>query len=1116
MTDLQTEKLNRISLATRQQQQAANPTTSVWVEASAGTGKTKVLSDRVLRILLNGTPPSKILCLTYTKAAAVEMNNRISNRLSRWTVANDQDLSSDLQKLFNSKNIPSETFTQARRLFALVLDTPGGMKIQTIHSFCQEILKRFPLEAKISPYFEVMDDRTAKEALENIKTSLFQKIESAPDSKTAKALNYITTKLSENTFPKLMNSITNNRNKIIRILNNYSSSDEFIKTLAQRLKISPNTTCLDILQDFWQKTDTETINKFAEAMQIGSDKDKSKSLMLLSSVKKQNYNDYRKIFLTDKNEPRKSPATKKVLSIFPEAEGFAYNEAMRLLATDNKIAASELLASTSAVLYLAQDLLNCYTEFKQLHSKMDYEDLIIQTEQLLNNPLVADWVLYKLDGGIDHVLIDEAQDTSPTQWSIIKSVTNELFYGNSSKSKKGSVFAVGDRKQSIYSFQGADPQEFENSKQHFASKSSSSSPFEEINLDVSFRSTSAIMDVVNQVFLSPEAKQGVVLPEQTVCHIPSRIGEGGRVEIWPLIEAKKDENPNIWLPPVERIKAESTSSRLANLIAETIYRQVSGKEILTSQNRPICYRDYMILVQRRNSFVEELVRACKNLGVNIAGADKITLSEQIAVQDLISIAKFALLPEDDLSLAEALKSPIFALTDDDLLKLCYNRGQTSLWQRLKQSSSYHNTVQDLQSILNLTDNLRPFEFFNYILTILKGRQKFISRLGHEADDGLDEFINLTLAFEKEHIPSLQLFIEWIEQDDIEIKRELEQNQADAVRIMTVHGSKGLQAPIVILPDTVRVKAIRNEAEILMDKDLFLYPFSSSEYEDYCKQIKSEQKRLSLEEYHRLLYVALTRAEERLYICGYQKGSISADSWYQLCKNALSGIMTQDSDKDVYEIKQEIPLPEIKHDSLKNDKPILFSWLNTPAKEESPLAKPLAPSKADDEEDLMSSPLTDNHPEYFKRGIIIHKLLQILPDIPSEKRISTAEQYLKTQYSEIPAGEQQKIISEIIYLLNHSHFAYLFCSTSKAEVPIMGEVNGKIISGQIDRLVILPDQIAIIDYKTNRPAAKTLTDVPLSYYKQLRAYKALIAKIYPDKEIKTYILWTNTAHLMEIE
>ena len=288
MTDLQTEKLNRISLATRQQQQAANPTTSVWVEASAGTGKTKVLSDRVLRILLNGTPPSKILCLTYTKAAAVEMNNRISNRLSRWTVANDQDLSSDLQKLFNSKNIPSETFTQARRLFALVLDTPGGMKIQTIHSFCQEILKRFPLEAKISPYFEVMDDRTAKEALENIKTSLFQKIESAPDSKTAKALNYITTKLNENTFPKLMNSITNNRNKIIRILNNYSSSDEFIKTLAQRLKISPDTTSLDILQDFWQKTDTETIHKFAEAMQIGSDKDKSKSLMLLSSVKKQN------------------------------------------------------------------------------------------------------------------------------------------------------------------------------------------------------------------------------------------------------------------------------------------------------------------------------------------------------------------------------------------------------------------------------------------------------------------------------------------------------------------------------------------------------------------------------------------------------------------------------------------------------------------------------------------------------------------------------------------------------------------------------------------------------------------------------------------------------------
>jgi len=1116
MTDFQTEKQNRIALATKQQRQASDPDTSVWVEASAGTGKTKVLSDRVLRILLSGSSPSKILCLTYTKAAAVEMNNRITSRLSNWAVTDDKTLTTELQKLLGTNNIDDNIYSQARRLFALVLETAGGMKIQTIHSFCQEILKRFPLEAKISPYFEVMDDRTAKEALESIKKSLFLKIEQSPDCQTAKALAYITSKMSEFTFPKLMNSLTNNRNRIIQILNSYSSIEELINTIAERLHISPQTTTEQILQNFWNQTDNNSIVAFAQAMLNGSETDKAKSKNLLLSLKNKDYNSYHKLFLTDKNEPRKTPATKKVLSLFPQGEEIAYTEALRLISTDTLLASAELLSSTTAVLYLAQDLLNCYTSFKRLNSKMDYEDLIIQTKQLLQNPQVADWVLYKLDGGIDHVLIDEAQDTSPAQWEIIKSITNEFFYGNSSKTKTGTIFAVGDRKQSIYSFQGADPKEFENSKIHFSDKASSQAPFAEINLDVSFRSVSAIMDTVNRIFSYPEAKQGVVPSTQSVCHIPSRIGEGGKIEIWPLIESQKEDTANIWQPPVERTTAESTSSRLATLIAETIHRQVSKKEILVSQNRPIRYKDYMILVQRRNSFVEELVRACKNLNVSIAGADKIKLSEQIAVQDLISLAKFVLLPDDDLSLAEALKSPLFELTDDDLLHLCWNRGTKSLWQQLKTSTNHSQTTQILQELLRLADNIRPFEFFNYILTILHGRQKFLSRLGHEADDGLDEFINLTLSFEQEHIPSLQMFIEWIEEDEVEIKRELEQNQSDAVRIMTVHGSKGLQAPIVILPDTTRVKSIRNEAELLLDNNILFYPFSSDEYEDNCKRIKQMQKKQSLEEYHRLLYVALTRAEERLYICGYQRGKLSAESWYQLCLDSLSGLCLPQADKQIYEVHQEAPLPTPTSIPVSQHTYKKFEWLYSPAPEESPLSKPLAPSKTEDEEELTSSPLTDNHILYFKRGSIIHKLLQFLPTTPLTNRENTALKYIQKQYPEISLSEQQKITSEVISLLSSPDFSHLFGSNSQAEVPVMGEVDGQIISGQIDRLVITPELISIVDYKTNRPAAKSLSEVPPSYFKQLRAYKKLIQKIYPHSIVKTYILWTNTAQIMEIE
>ena len=419
MTDFKTEKQNRIFLATQQQRQASNPETSVWVEASAGTGKTKVLSDRVLRILLTGSSPSKILCLTYTKAAAVEMSNRITTRLSKWAVSDTPSLTSELQQLLGYSDISQTTLSQARKLFALVLDTPGGMKIQTIHSFCQEVLKRFPLEAKISPYFEVMDDRTAKEALNDIKTSLFQKIENNPECDTAKALQYITSKISETAFSKLMNSLTNNRNKLLKLLNKHSSLEDFIKVIAQRLKISPDISLSQIFTDFWHKTELKTATLFVEALQNGSDKDKEKSQTLRTAIQEQNYSLYHKIFLTDKNEPRKSPATKAVLSIFPEGEKFAYNEAIRLLSTDNLISSAELLSSTSSVLYLAQDLLNCYTSFKHLHSKMDYEDLIIRTEELLQNPRVADWVLYKLDGGLDHVLIDEAQDTNSLLWDLL-------------------------------------------------------------------------------------------------------------------------------------------------------------------------------------------------------------------------------------------------------------------------------------------------------------------------------------------------------------------------------------------------------------------------------------------------------------------------------------------------------------------------------------------------------------------------------------------------------------------------------------------------------------------------------------------------------------------------
>lgn len=1125
MIDISEQRKNRSELASAKQRQASAPEKSVWVEASAGTGKTKVLSDRVLRLLLNGVQPGKILCLTYTKAAAVEMNTRIAGRLSRWAVAEETDLEKELKALLGTDiskyGNAADLKSVARRLFATLLDTPGGMKIQTIHSFCQEILKRFPLEAHISPYFEVMDERSANEALDEVKSRLFQKIEQEPESRAAEALGYITAKVSEFTFPKIMNAIAANRNKISRLLTDYASLDDLLFATAHKLGVNPEDTREKLLKDYLAGLDRGINKRIMAALYEGGESDKKRADTLAVFLSSDNqlslYPEYKLVFLKQDGEIRKTLATKKAAAVYPAITDEAYRIAESLQELENRLSATGLFETTKMVLYLAEDLISGYNQYKKLHSKTDYEDLIVMTRRLLENKSVADWVLFKLDGGIDNVLIDEAQDTSPDQWAIIRGVTEDFFNGATERLR--TVFAVGDRKQSIYSFQGADPAEFEKMRRYFAEKAAALNNFEEVQLDVSFRSTAAILDTVNNVFAALPAKKGVILEGQDIMHIPSRIGDGGKVELWPLVEAEEDENPDIWQPPIERRTAASTSSRLARQIAENIKKMVERQELLTAQNRPVRYADFMVLVQRRNSFVEELVRECKNAGVNIAGVDKIKLLEQIAVQDLVAVARFLLLPGDDLTLAEVLKSPLFGLDDEDLFKLCYNRGSASLWSRLLGDKDYKETAEILQELLNMADYTRPFELYSYILNKLGGRKKFVSRLGYEAIDGIDEFVNLTLDFEQEHIPSLQNFADWIEKDEVEIKRELEQSDIDAVRIMTVHGSKGLQAPIVILPDTVRVKSIKNEAGLLWDDDVLYYPFSSENYEANCRRIKEREKELSLEEYRRLLYVALTRAEERLCICGYAKSAKpNEESWYEICAASLAQIGQKDERGGIcYEVPQQIVNEAKKHEQKEDTVLPEYPWVKSLPPVENLLAKPLTPSKLDEDTDneVWASPIGENGESRYRRGQIIHKLLQFLPEIKNDDKAFVIAEFLAKNAPDASEGEILRIQNEILRLLEDKNFAAVFGENSRAEVPIMGQVNDRIISGQIDRLVIEREKVMIIDFKTNRPAALTTEEVPVSYTRQLAAYRELVARIYPDKTVETYILWTDTAHLMPI-
>lgn len=1102
--------------ATAQQRAAANPSDSVWVSASAGTGKTRVLSDRVLRMLLKNINASKILCLTYTKAAAVEMKTRISERLSEWAVADDAELEKSLLDLLGDEicNKPEmeKTKQTARTCFAAFLDTPGGLKIQTIHSFCQDILKRFPLEADILPYFDIMEDREVDEVLHYLQNKIQLEAEANPNLAISLALQYLNARLDEKSFPKVMKNIAEKRTEIASLLNKFEHLQDFAAALQQHLQINPQKNVEQLIKAYMSEIDCMLVRKFLPLWQSGKKQCDVKNSKLMGAMLERNFpvsdfEAYTNIFSA------KNVASVDLQRANPDFSAWIEQEKERTTAYQHKILHYKLYEATLNLMVVAADFINRYENYKYYHGKMDYTDLILTTKNLLQKSQMADWVLFKLDGGIDHILIDEAQDTSPIQWEIIEALSAEFLSGHGIKDS-ATIFAVGDRKQSIFSFQGADPDKYD---EMAAAAQKNGSRFKKIDLEVSFRSAPAILETVNQLFAVPEMAEGVVAKGEKVNHIASRAGEFGEVQIWPLVT--KTDDFRVEKTGELPLLVQNADVSLKQKMAEDIVAEIERLMIQSQKNgQPLRYSDFMVLVQRRKSIVNEFIRACKKRNIPITGADKLILSAEIIVQDLISLGKFLLLPEDDLSLAEVLKSPLFGLNDDDLTELCYNRGQNSLWQRLAQSEKYAEVYLQLQKLLNRVDFVRPFELYNEVLTTCCGRYKMTARMGMEIEDALDEFINLTLEFEKDNIPTLQGFLRWFAQAQVEIKRETDSKDIDAVRLMTVHHSKGLQAPVVFLADSGFVKAVNREQNLLIDKNVAYYPLNKDYYEENCDALLEKQTQKQFEESKRLLYVALTRAEDRLYICGFQSGNgknAPENSWFDMCRKYLCSEDFSDTNKlwkhtsaaVIGKKRQNVNLLAIERLPLP-------TWFNETIENVSALAKPWTPSKPEDEDETDSTSPLEAKGQYYRRGKLIHKLLQYLPQTKGDKKIVMKE-FLDRYAADMENFEQQQIICEISKLLEDERYADVFGDKAFAEVPIMGEVNGKIISAQLDRLVILEDKVMIVDFKTNRPAAASLQTTPAVYIKQLEAYAELVRRIYPQHKTEAYILWTNIPQMMRV-
>ena len=1127
------------------QRRAADPTASVWVAASAGTGKTKVLTDRVLTLLLAGTAPHKILCLTFTKAAAAEMANRIQKQLAKWATATASDLDADLARLLGRAPDQREPI-RARRLFAQVLDAPGGMHMETIHAFCQSLLRRFPLEAEIAPHFQVMDERDAGELLDAAKLEVLSAARDGGDGALARALALITQRIHETGFPELMAELASARGRLERLIARHGGIKGVVGALRVRLELEPDDSAATLLARACDDSrfDAAGLRAALPALAGGAKTDQERGAVMAAwladpAARPAGFERWRSAFLTKDGEIRKTLCTKAVRQGFPGVEEALLAEAERLVRVADRLKAAATAEATEALLVLGAALLASYRRAKTIRALMDYDDLILAARDLLAKPGVAPWVLFKLDGGIDHVLIDEAQDTNPDQWAVVAALTEEFFAGQGARDVVRTVFAVGDAKQSIYSFQRADPREFERMRQSFARHvPASGGQWDEVALNLSFRSTGAVLDAVNAVFgPGKPGRDGGAAEDEDITHLAHRQGHAGRVELWPPVEPRPADEAPAWKPPVERIRGDSPRTRLARLMARRIERMI-GHEPLESKGRPVRAGDVLVLVRRRGGFVDDLVRELNSRKVEVAGADRMVLADQMAVMDLVALGNFLLLPDDDLTLATVLKGPLVGLSEDQLFALAYGRGETGLWETLKRrilaDPDFETAYTTLADLLAQADRLPPHALYARVLGKLGGRRRLLARLGQEAEDPIDEFMALTLAFERAHPPSLQGFLHWLEASAIEIKRDLEQAGRDAVRIMTVHGSKGLQAPVVFLPDTMQVPS--RGAKLLWlgegEAEMLTWPPRAEDMDTACRAGAEARKLANQREYRRLLYVAMTRAEDRLIVCGWRTRNAPSElCWYNLIKDAMEplaaveedGVLAEAGETEEARIllltsAQTAPVARgDARDAAARPVATLPDWARQPAGSEPVPPRPLAPSRPDGEEPPVRSPLAEaDGGQRWQRGKLIHRLLQTLPDLPPAERGRAMMRLLKRPGWGLETQDQLAIANEVSDILDHPGLTGLFGPGARAEVPLVGRIGDRIISGRVDRLVVTETEVLVVDYKTNRRPPLSAEDIPDLYLRQMAAYRLALACIYPRHHIRCALVWTDGPALMEID
>ncbi|WP_160000083.1 double-strand break repair helicase AddA [Roseomonas sp. 18066] len=1123
------------------QRRASDPLASAWVGASAGSGKTKVLTDRVLRLLLRpGAKPGRILCLTFTKAAAAEMATRLARRLGEWAVADDATLRASLEALTGAR--PGAALARrARALFAEVLEQPGGMRIATIHSFCQSLLRSFPLEAGLPPQFTLIEEADAAEMLAESREMTL-----ASGTLPEEAIAAMAGLGSPEDFADTLRMLVRERERLGKAIEAAGGIRGCDVLLRKRLGLPREGGEGEALAEAVAAVDSPQLRASALLRQSGNANDRARGELMKAFIdlpleaRQARWDDWCAIFLTADGSPRKSMATKGGLKDrHEETQALMAEEAERLYRFEDGRKAWRLHGATLALLALAQPVLNAYAARKARMGAVDFDDLIQAARGLLQDPGSA-WVLYKLDGGLDHLLLDEAQDSNPHQWEIAARLAEEFFSGLGTREPEAvrSIFAVGDEKQSIYGFQGADAAGFARWQAHFErAVGEAGEKFAAVPLNVSFRSTAPVLALVDAVFAEGAARQGVVPEGAVLAHRADRAGEAGIVELWPALAKPPAAALEPWDVPDEPVGEEDAEALMAEALAARIAQMVREERLPARGDRPIRPGDILVLLRRRTGFSTLLVRALKARGVAVGGVDRMRLIEQIAVQDLLALCDILLLPEDDLQLAAVLKSPLCNVPEDDLYVLARGRVQPLWWnllQRRGEDSAAGRAADWLADLADRADLATPHTILAEILGEHGGRGRILARLGPDAADPLDEVLNAALTYESRHPPSLQGFLQWLRRGGAEVRREAESG-ADAVRLMTAHGAKGLQAPVVIIPDVGSGrgdKAVRwEEASPPLP---YWAPRSRKDFfaPAWTALMEAETAARDAEE-NRLLYVALTRAEDRLLLCAW--GEPKPGSWYDLVAQGFSrldGAVELPLDPACFgappaasfagplrrlESAQTAAPRREPHAATAAELAPLPAWIGRPADPESQ-ALTLSPSALPGEEQTPTAAphgRADPTGERFRRGRLIHALLQHLPDYPAAEREAVTRRFLDRPGHGLTEADRAATGDEVLRLLDHPELSAAFGPGSLAEAPIAGRINGLPLAGQVDRLLVTDDRVLVLDYKTNRPPPSEVKDVPPLYLRQMAAYRALLRQAFPGRAVECWLLWTWSATPMPL-